>query len=152
MKILFLFILALLPITAHAADIRGLKRGYIISQSGEKCWYTQSIQENSHHFFGRATQNVTVMTFDEDDCMSYKDDFQLAVNEQQINNIISRWYSHPDAAFMTNPGKLKAPSGLQTTGWCMQSTKYPLIAITIDYISNDGAITEVMHGQGLQCK
>ncbi len=57
----------------------------------------------------------------------------LFVNKMMINNTISKWYSHSVAAFQTRESEMFNGSELQKKGKCIQSKKYPLIGITVDY-------------------
>ena len=70
-----------------------------------------------------------------------------------INNVISRWYSHPDARFGTRVAEMHKGSLLQKRGRCMQSATYPAVGIAVDYSIKNKSITGVVHGSTIQgCK
>jgi hypothetical protein len=132
-----------------AGPTGALVKGYIQNDKGEKCWYTQKIKENNTYFHGSLTGTNGLITFDNPNCMS--DSGQgLDVNKMMINNIISKWYSHRDAAFQTRVSEMFNGSALQKQGKCIQSKKYPAIGITIDYFTNGNSITGVIHGSSVQ--
>ncbi len=74
----------------------------------------------------------------------------LDVNKMMINNIISKWYSHSDADFQTRVSEMFNGSPLQKKGKCIQSKKYPIIGITVDYLIKGNSITGVIHGSSVQ--
>ena len=90
-----------------------------------------------------------VITFDGPACMS-EADVGLDVNKMMINNVIARWYSHRDAAFLTRGSELFPSSMMQKRGACIQSKKYPAIGITVDYEIKDNSIIRVRHGSSVQ--
>jgi hypothetical protein len=65
-----------------------------------------------------------ILTFDDPRCMSASE-FGLDVNKMMINHVITRWHSHPDAAFKTRVQDLYPTSMMQKRGLCIQSSKYP---------------------------
>jgi hypothetical protein len=71
--------------------------------------------------------------------------FGLDTNKMLINNIISKWYSHADAAFQTRKSELYATSVLQVRGQCMQSEKYPAAGVVVEYKTNENSIFQVRH-------
>ena len=124
------------------------KKGFINNDAGEKCWYQQQVISNSLHFHGDSISNtVGEIVFDDPQCMSDSGK-GLDANKTLINEVISTWYSHPDADFDT---KNLWNSGLyQEVGQCMQSRSYAAIAIVIDYIVTDESIVKVLHGPALE--
>ena len=130
--------------TAHAQQ----PKGYIQNHKGEKCWYTQITTEAATYFHSDGiTSNTSTLTFDNPTCMADDgESFLLDVNKMMINNVITRPYSHSDANFQTRVSELLPTSLLQIKGQCIQSKKYPLIGVTIDYIIRNRSITQVKHG------
>ena len=122
-----------------------LKKGYIQNDNGEKCWYTQKTDPDSTYFHGDLKSDVGIITFTDPQCMSGKE-LGLDVNKMTINNVISRWYSHKDAAFQTRVAEMYKGSPMQKKGQCIQSQTYPIIGITIDYFIENNSITGVIHG------
>jgi hypothetical protein len=72
---------------------------------------------------------------------------EFGVNVMMINNVVSGWYSHSDAGFSTRKSEIKKANGLQIKGFCIQSRKYPLVSVAIDYIGKS-SITSVKHSIG----
>ncbi|MBN1363295.1 MAG: hypothetical protein JW976_00670 [Syntrophaceae bacterium] len=134
---------------ALAGPERYLKNGYIQNDKGEKCWYTQVVKENNTYFHGSLKGTNGIITFDNPMCMS-DSGLGLDVNKMMINNIISRWYSHSDADFQTRVSEMYNGSMLQKKGKCIQSKKYPLVGITVDYFIKGNSITGVIHGSSVQ--
>ncbi len=125
-----------------------LKKGYINNNNGKKCWYTQKTDPENRYFHETMTSNVGIMTFDDQRCMSDPEFglFGLNAMKKVINNVISGWYSHSDAAFKTGVDELYPGSLFQKRGLCIQSTKYPSIGITVDYEVKNNSIVKVRHG------
>jgi hypothetical protein len=130
---------------ALAGPTGALKKGYIQNDKGDKCWYTQVIKENSTYFYGLLGDTNGIITFDNPNCMS-DSRLDLDVNKMMINNNISRWYSHSDADFQTRVSEMYNGSMMQKKGKCIQSKKYPIIGITVDYFIEGNSITGVIHG------
>ncbi len=130
---------------AISGSAKYLTKGYIQNHNGQDCWYRQSVEKESKYFFGRLTQTVGVLTFDSPSCMA-GNGFERDANKMMINNAISRWYSHSDAKFKTRVREMYKSSPLQKKGQCIQSSKYPAMGITIDYLIEKDSIKEVIHG------
>jgi hypothetical protein len=126
-----------------------LNNGFIQNDKGEKCWYTQVVKENSTYFHGTLKGTNGIITFDNATCMS-DSGLGLDMNKMMINNIISRWYSHRDADFKARVSEMFNGSALQKKGKCIQSKKYPIIGITIDYFIKGNSIAGVIHGSSVQ--
>jgi hypothetical protein len=124
-----------------------LKRGYIQNDKGYKCWYTQKTDPNNTYFHGRKN-TVGIITFENPKCMS-DSGLGLDINKMMINNVISRWYSHPDANFQTRVSEMFNSSPLQKKGKCIQSKKYPIIGITVDYFISNNSIKGAIHGMAI---
>lgn len=135
--------------TALAGPTGVLKKGYIQNDQGEKCWYTQVVKENNTYFHGSLKGTNGIITFDNPTCMA-DNGLGLDVNKMMINNIISRWYSHSDANFQTRVSEMHNGSLMQKKGKCIQSKKYPIIGITVDYFVENNSITGVIHGSSVQ--
>ena len=136
-------------IIALAGPEKALKRGYIQNDNGKECWYTQVIKENNTYFHSTLKGTNGIITFDNPKCMS-DSGLGLDINKMMINNIISRWYSHSDADFQTRVSEMYNGSTMQIKGKCIQSKKYPIIGITVDYLIKDNSITNVIHGSSVQ--
>lgn len=150
-KVIIIMLLAIVLLPAYTSD-NFLKKGYINNDRGDKCWYTQETDFNSQYFHGTHKGRIGIITFVDPRCMSELD-FGLDINKMMINNVISRWYSYSDAAFMTSIADLYPSSMLQKKGQCIQSAKYPIIGITIDYEIKDNSIIKVRHGTAIHgCK
>lgn len=124
-------------------------KGYIQNDRGEKCWYRQITTTDGKYFHGSLTGRMGTITFDDPRCMA-ESEVGLDVNKMMINNVVSRWYSHSDAAFRTRASELFPGSTMQKKGLCIQSSKYPAIGITIDYEIVDASIVRVRHGSAVQ--
>jgi hypothetical protein len=124
------------------------QRGYIQNDSGKKCWYTQKTDGNNKYFHGMKN-TVGIITFDDPQCMSASE-IGLMVNKMMINNVITRWYSHPDANFQTRESALYPSSLFQKKGKCIQSKKYSGVGVTVDYFIRNNSITGVIHGLAIQ--
>lgn len=105
-------------------------------------------QKNDTYFHSDGiTGNSATLIFDDRMCMSDgRTGLGLDVNKMMINNIITRSYSHSDAKFQTRVQEMYPTSLLQVKGSCIQSKTYPLIGVTVDYIIQEGSITQVVHG------
>jgi len=135
--------------TASAGPTGALKKGFIKNDKGDKCWYTQVVKESNTYFYDSLKGTNGIITFDNPTCMS-DNGLGLDANKMMINNIISRWYSHSDADFQTRASEMFNSSPLQKKGKCIQSKKYPMIGITVDYIIKGNSITGVIHGSSVQ--
>lgn len=133
---------------ALAGPTNALKKGYIQNDKGEECWYTQIIKENNNYFHATLKGTNGIITFDNPNCMSGRG-LSMDVNKMMINNILSRWYSRPDAAFQTRVSEMYNGSALQKKGRCIQSKKYPDMGITVDYFIKDDSIVGVIHGNSV---
>jgi hypothetical protein len=130
----------------HAALANNFQpRGHIQNDQGQRCTYTQTTDNDSVHFHGTLPGRMGILTFDDPRCMSVSD-----VNKMRINHVITRWYSHPDAAFKTRVQDLYPTSMMQKRGVCIQSGKYPIIGVTIDYEIQGNSIVRVRHGNSIQ--
>jgi len=136
---------------AMAGADKYLKKGYVNNVSGEKCWYAQRTNRNNMYFYERK-HTVGIITFDDPNCMADGDlgDMGLGINKTMINTIISRWYSHRDAGFMTKESELFKGSMMQKKGKCIYSRKYPkVIGIAVEYFIKNNSIYSVTHGASL---
>jgi len=121
------------------------KQGYILNSEGQKCWYNQRIKENNSYFHKSMKGTNGIIKFKNPSCMPNN-----STNKMMINNVISRWYSHSDANFQTRVSELYDGSMMQIKGKCIQSKKYPIIGITVDYFIENDNITGVIHGSSIQ--
>ena len=121
--------------------------GFIQNGEGTKCTYFQlpTEDESESYFFDSLTGADTVMVFDDSSCMDFSDELARTLNIMMINNVISNWYSHPDAAFMTREEDLRTASFMQKRGYCLQSRTYSSQAILVDYLVLDGKLAMVVH-------
>jgi len=141
--------LVLLASNSFSDSNKFLKRGYVQNDRGDKCWYNQTIDNDSYYFHVSIAGTRGIMTFEDPNCMSEADGLGLEMNMMMINNVISRWYSHSDARFQTKANQLYNGSQLQQKGKCIQSATYPIIGITVDYEIEGGSITKVHHGASI---
>ena len=126
-----------------------LKKGFINNDDGRECWYKQIEKKNSRYFYGKKlTANTRILTFDKPDCMSNAE-FGDFVNIHQINNIISKLYSHNDAAWMSEKEQLRSGSLWQKQGQCIQSRQYPNIGIVVFYHVKKNSIVAVSHAMAI---
>jgi hypothetical protein len=145
-KIILSITFLLLSTSAFAQSFP--KTGYVQNKNGKKCWYTQTLKKDSHYFYESLKANINIITFKNSKCM-----VDNATNEMMINNVISRWYSYPDANFQTRVSELYDGSRYQKKGKCIQSKKYPAIGIMVDYIVKGNYLTGVIHRKSLMgCK
>jgi hypothetical protein len=136
-------------LSAHAGSEKFLKKGYIQNDAGEKCTYSQTVNQQEKYFHDALTAITGTIVFDDPQCM--KDSgIGLDTNKMMINNIISRWYGQPDAKFKTRASELYAGSMLQTRGRCMQSSTYKALGIAVDYTVKSNSITQVKHSSTVQ--
>ena len=145
------------------ARVTGLSEGYLYGFGGHECRYVQVATSGSGpDYFAEGHQaSVTLMVFDDAVCMTYTDDISNAGDrikvlamiyaQTQVNQQLARWYSNPDADFMTDPDELQRPSIAKLKGWCMQSRKYPYIAVAIEYFTDEGGLRSVIHDLTLPC-
>lgn len=134
---------------ALAGPTGAQKKGYIQNDQGEKCWYTQVVKENNTYFHGSLKGTNGIITLDNSTCMA-DNGIGLDVNKMMINNIISKWYSHRDANYQTRVSEMHKGSLMQKKGKCIQSKKYPIMGITVDYFVENKSITGVIHGSSVQ--
>lgn len=152
-------ILVLMGLFAYSSTVTSevwppdaLAKGYIQNDQGQKCWYKQKAKMNNTYFHKGMTGNNGVLTFDNPTCMS-DSGAGLEVNMMLINNVITRGYSHADADFQTKVSQLYPSSMSQIKGKCIQSKKYPIIGVVVDYFIKGDSITGVIHGSSLMgCK
>ena len=143
---------------SHAGSERFPLKSWIMNEEGDKCWYTQKVSPKSTYFHGNLTSIVGIIVFDDPQCMSDSEigsGLGLEVNKSMINSEISRWYGPKDAKFQTGIFEMLMFNGslLQKKGKCIQSSKYPLIGITVDYFIENNSVTGVIHGKSIQgCK
>lgn len=148
-NVLFIAI-AWLALSVNPANAQyDLKKGYFQNDKGAECWYTQRVEEESTYFHGTLKARRGIIKFDNPSCMR-DSGLGLGVNKMVINNVISSWYSHSDAAFQTREEELYAGSFMQKKGKCIQSRTYPGVGVTIDYVVVNGSITAVYHGLAAQ--
>ena len=147
-----LMLISLFGSSSALADVtRFLKMGFIQNDNGDECLYTQVVKKSNTYFHVSAKGTNGIITFDNPTCMSDSDTgLGLDLNKMMINNIISRWYSHSDADFQTLVSEMFNGSVLQIKGKCIQSKKYPIIGITVDYFITGNSITGVIHGSSIQ--
>ncbi|WP_430233568.1 hypothetical protein [Nitrosomonas communis] len=144
-KIFITLALAVLSYSSFAGD-SFLEKGFILNDRGTRCWYTQKIELDSKYFYTTVTGKMGTMIFDDPRCMS-EADVGLDINKKMINNVITGWYSHSDAAFQTSVQDLFPSSMLQKQGLCIQSKKYPIIGVLVDYEIKNNSIIRVRHGR-----
>jgi hypothetical protein len=137
-------IIGIMASTSNAsADF--LRKGYIANDEGKKCWYKQTAKNGDKYFHKSLTSNTHTLEFDDPKCMA-DNGLGLGINKMMINNIITRPYSHDDAAFQTRSEELFKGSLLQTKGQCIQSKTYAIIGVTVDYLIKNSSIVKVVHG------
>ena len=127
------------------AQFLGNKRGFVKNEDGRKCWYNQRFIRNNRYFHDKLYGTNGIMVFDKPNCMK-----DTNINKMMINNVISHWYSKSDARFMTRMDELYKGSMLQKKGMCIQSQKYPIQGITVDYLTGGGNVLRVIHGTSIQ--
>ena len=125
------------------------RKGYFQNDKGQQCWYVQRVEAESKYFHGSIKGQRGIITFDNPRCMR-DSGLGLAINKMLINNVVTRWHSHADAAFQTRVEDLYPSSMMQKRGYCIQSKKYPQIGVTIDYVVQGDSITQVFHGGSFQ--
>ncbi len=145
-SLLVFFVLVITSSASLAANIKG----YINNHEGDACWYTQETV-SSTLFHDIEGAEVTTLTFKDPLCMKSGDlgDFGRNANIMMINNIITRPYSHSDANFQTNAQNLRPGSLMQKTGRCIQSKKYPMVGVMVDYELKNDSISRVFHSRSL---
>lgn len=132
------------------ADARVAHSGrHIRNDMGEACTYTQLEYAGARFFHRSLPGKTSAIKFRDPQCMQESEVGQM-VNIMQINNIITRPYSHNDADWQTRAGDLHDSSGLQKRGQCIQSARYPGRSVAVEYIEQDGAIAYVLHAAGVQ--
>lgn len=152
MKVCTIVLLAGASLLASGASVAGPEkfesRGFISNDAGEKCWYRQEIIPDAIYFHGDSiATTIGEIVFDDPQCMSDSGE-GLDATKTMINEVISAWYSHPDADFDTK--NLRKAGLHQEVGRCIQSRSYTAIAITIDYVVSNQSITKVVHGPALE--
>ena len=126
-------------------------KGFIRNLDGNKCWFLQNMKKADTYFHSEITANTATLVFDDPKCMS-AEGWEADVNIMMINNFIAYPYSHRDAAFMSRPEELREGGLFQIRGKCIQSAKYALVAVAVDYIVEGRFIVAVKHSQTLECK
>lgn len=152
MKICLVLVLTATSLLLSEVSVAGPekfeRKGFISNDVGEKCWYQQKVISDARHFHGDAiASTIGEIVFDDPQCMSDSGE-GLDANKVMINNLISTWYSHPDANFDTK--NLRKFSLQQEVGQCMQSRSYAAIGVVIDYVVSNGSIVKVLHGPALE--
>lgn len=122
-------------------------KGYIQNDNGDRCWYTQVVSRQIKYFHDSLVGDVYRLSFDDKGCMSDSGS-GLDVNKMMINNSISKSYSHEDADFQTRTTELYPHTGFAELkrGFCIQSAKYPIVGVTVDYTIENGSIVNIAHG------
>lgn len=132
------------------ADVSVMHSGrHIRNEAGIACTYTQVEYAGARFFHSGLAGDTRVMVFSDPRCMQAGDLGQM-VNITQINNIITRPYSHSDANWQTRASQLHNASGLQKRGQCIQSATYSGQSVAVEYIEQGGAITHALHAAGIQ--
>lgn len=134
------------PIQAPLGPLIGQPKGYILNDYGVKCWYTQTATRGA--YFHTIPGQRATLTFDDPRCMR-DNGLGLDINKMMINNIVARPYSHADANFQSRPAEMFKTSLLQVRGGCIQSGRYPAIAVVIEYLVSGSSIYEVRHAAGI---
>ncbi|MYD89701.1 MAG: hypothetical protein F4Y08_05090 [Caldilineaceae bacterium SB0662_bin_9] len=138
---------------SESVEVKGNRRGFILSYEGQKCWYTQTATdlETTSYFFENLKGEDTFMEFDDPACMGNSADGPLlGVSQFMANNVLTNWYSKPDAAFGTRPRELMPGSEGQVRGWCIQSETYPTQSILVDYFADsDNNLVALLHGYAM---
>ena len=124
-------------------------RGHVRNSQGQQCTYTQRTDNNNTYFFGHPSR-TGIITFDDPMCMS-PSELGLNANKSIMNNVISRWHSQPDAGFRTRAADLTPGLSVQRQGYCIQSARYPLQGIAIDYDIRNGSIARIKHTSSPGC-
>lgn len=134
--------------TTSIASADFLRKGYISNDQGEKCSYKQTLENEGRYFIEIATSHTHTLIFDDPECMA-DNGLGLGINKMMINNIITRPYSHDDAAFQTRAEGLFAGSLFQTKGQCIQSRTYGSVGVMVDYLVENSSIIKVVHAMGI---
>ena len=137
---------------SKAAPPTGNPRGFIQNAEGGRCQYVQVAtgETQRSHFFPEAlVGSDTVLAFDDPSCMAAADSVFLEINQRQINRVLARWYSLPDADFEVEPAKMAKRCEFQTQGGCLQSRKYPTKSILVEYFRKGEGISTVVHTEGI---
>ncbi|NKB45796.1 MAG: hypothetical protein GKS03_16145 [Alphaproteobacteria bacterium] len=145
-KLLLVTLIGLLTLNTPASGSE-LKRGHIVNEDGEKCWYRQKFAEADNYFHSSITANTGHLTFDDPTCMTETD-----INKKQINNIVTKGYGRADVIYATGAHQMFLKSDLQERGYCIKATNYPIPAVAVDYVIQAGGITGVKHAMSFGCK
>ncbi len=117
-------------------------KGFILNSTGQKCWFTQQVEQVAH--FQTIPAPTSTLVFADPRCMSATG-LDAEINVRMINLAISRWYSHPDAEFAVQLGELRKSSPIQVRGKCMQSRRYPTIGVALEYFQQNGYLVGAKH-------
>lgn len=132
------------------ADVRVMHSGqHIRNDMGDACEYTQVEYAGARFFHSALPGDTRVIVFSDPQCMQASEIGQMT-NIMQINNTITRPYSHSDADWQTRTSELHNASGLQKRGQCIQSATYSGQSVVVEYMEQGGAITHVLHAAGIQ--
>ena len=129
----------------------GLKSGYVHNEWGDQCEYVQHAthRDASSYFFDKYPGSENIMVFSDQKCMT-PDVLGMGYLQKQVNVLLAKWYSaNSDAAFKTEPRDLSMTRKIRDRGWCMQSAKYPLSSVLIEYFVDEGRLVAVMHTDGI---
>ena len=138
-------------VAANSAHAEFPTRGFIQNYAGEGCMFTQTAQEGSHHFYGSdLTSILRTVTFIDESCMTGSSG-EMAENIANINAEIARPYSHADANFALGEHELMKGGLMQKRGKCIQSRKYPLIGVAVEYVKGKTGIAKVYHSSTTGC-
>lgn len=122
-------------------------RGHINNIDGVACTFTQTERREQYlHSVSGITRNLV---FDDPNCMK-TDGLSGDVNQMMIANFITRPYSHRDAAFQTRTREFYKSSALQVRGVCIQSRKYPIVAVVAEFQIDNDRIVGVKHSTAVQ--
>lgn len=146
-------VLAIASIRARISEEDGIYRtgnaiGYILNDAGKECFYVQNgtdVDSDSYFYEGSTYSEDTLLVFDDPQCMTPTLPVGMSLHQEEINRVITPWYSNPDANFQTEPEQLRRKSDFQVRGWCIQSKTYPLIGVMIDYFADEQSIVAVVH-------
>lgn len=125
-------------------------RGYMSGNMGQKCWYEQQAVQGKYLL--DIPGKYYVLRFVDNKCMTSVG-FEGDVNKMIINRAIGKAHSHDDADFGVRKSELFRTSVAQVRGQCMQSGRYPNIAVAVEYMESGGYFTGVTHSIALPpCK
>lgn len=118
--------------------------------TGRPCAFSQlPTHEDSLSYFTGRRGSDTVLVFADETCMLGPggDSVQLPAAARAINRQVVRWYvEQGDYALDPRPG-----GGYQQRGWCLQSRRYSIQAVAIDYFAGEKGLRAVIHRDALPC-